>query len=308
MGDAAVAPGSDDERAGAPAGPPASAASEASGRVHLSQDEVEQVIARAVELQQDREAGRGTGLTLEDLQAVVAQVGVEPDLVRRALDEVRLPTDDGGGRGWADRVLGPRRVAGTGVVTGSSDEVGRAIATWMTSEEGLLLAGTRGGADRWVPDRRLLTKVRHGLQVTRSDSALRQLPSVTARTQAAPNGTLVAIEADTSPIRTSPIRTARAAVLSVSGLVGIGLGVATAVAVPDGGALAGDVAQFSAGLALPVVAGAGITAIMHHSWLGRVRRSVVRAIDGISMTQLGDAVPPASADWRDLRRRWLGGG
>lgn len=117
-------------------------------------------------------------------------------------------------------------------------------------------------------------------------------------------GTLVAIEADTSPIRT-----ANAAVLSVSGLVGIGIGVAAAAVFPDSAPLASDVAQFTAGFGIPVATGAGIATIIHRSWLGRVRRAVVHALDGISMTSRDGqhAPPPASVDWRTMKRRWLGG-
>lgn len=278
--------------------------SEASGQIHLSQSEVEQVIARAVELQQDREFGRGSGLTLADLQAVVAQVGVDADLVRRALDEVRLLPAGSDEQGWTARVLGPTHVVGSAVVTGDADGVSRAIASWMSSEEGLLLAGTRDGADRWVPDNRLLTQVRHGMKVTRSESALRGLRGVTTRTGPAPDGTLVALEADTTPIRV-----ANAAVLSVSGLVGIGAGVAAAVAFPDTAAVASDVLQFAAGFAVPAGAGAGITAIIHRSWLGRVRRAVVHALDGISMTSRDGHTTTSSAslNWRTLRQRWRDG-
>lgn len=301
MGDRAVQMGADDEPSRAR---PSSRTSEASGQIHLSQREVERVIARAVELQQDREVGRGTGLTLADLQAAVAQVGVEADLVRRALDEVRLGAGETGEHGWVDRVLGPRHVAGAAVVAGSPDEVSRAIATWMSTDEGMMLAGTRDGADRWAPDNRLLTQVRHGLQVTRSESALRGLRSVTTRAEPASDGTLVAIEADTTSIRT-----ANAAVLSVSGLVGVGVGVAAAVAFPDSATIASDVAQFSVGFSLPVATGAGIATIIHRSWLGRVRRAVVQALDGISMTSRDgvDATSPSSVDWRTVKRRWLGG-
>ena len=313
MGDTAVQTGPDDESARArpasrpdprPAVSPGSQPGEASDRIHLSQREVERVIARAVELQQDREVGRGTGLTLADLQAVVAQVGVEADLVRRALDEVRLGTAEINEQGWMDRVLGPRSVAGAAVVAGSPDEVSRGIATWMTTEEGMLLAGTRDGADRWVPDNRLLTQMRHGLKATRSEGALRGLRNVTARTESAADGTLVAIEADTSSIRT-----ANAAVLSVSGLAGIGLGVAAAVFYPDSVMLASDAAQFSAGFAGPVAAGVGIATIVRRTWLGQVRRAVLQAIDGISMKSRDgdDTKPAASVDWRNIKRRWLGG-
>ena len=275
------------------------------GRIHLSQREVEQVIARAVELQQVREAGLGAGLTLDDLQAVVAQVGVEPDVVRRALDDVRLglqtPAVDGS---LLDRVLGPRQVRGAAVVAGAPEEVARAIATWMTEDEGLLLAGTRDGADRWVPDKRILTQVRHGLQVTRSDSALRGLRHVTSRTSDGAEGTLVSVEADTSAIRT-----ANAAVVTVSGVLGVAAGVVAAVLVPDDAVVASDVAQFVGGLAVPTLAGAGITAIIHQSWLGRVRRAVVQALDGISMTARDgeDAARPPQLDWRTVGRRWFGG-
>lgn len=301
MGDTAVQTGPDDEPARATA---AADPGGARRQTHLSQPEVELVIARAVELQQDRDAGRGAGLTLAQLQDVVAQVGVDADLVRRALDEVRLATVDGATTGWVDRVLGPRRVAGAAVVTGSPDEVSRAIARWMVDDEGLLLAGNRDGADRWVPDKRVLTQVRHGLGATRSESALRGLRGVTARTEPASDGTLVAIEADTSSIRTT-----NAAVLSVGGLVGIGAGIAAAAGLPDGAGLASDVVQFAVGLGVPVAASAGVATAVHRTWLGRVRRAVVQAVDGISMTSRhGDAPPAApSHDWRALRRQWFGG-
>lgn len=274
------------------------------GRIHLSQREVEQVISRAVELQQEREVGRGTGLTLADLQDVVAQVGVDADLVRRALDDVRLGTAGPDQRGLVDRVLGPRRVTGAAAIAGDPHEVSRAIATWMTDDEGMVLAGTRDGADRWLPDKRLLTQVRHGLQVTRSESALRGLRSVTTRAEPAADGTLVAVEADTSSIRT-----ANTAVLSASGLVGVIAGAVTATVLPESATIANDVAQFAAGLAGPVAAGAGIVAIVHRSWLGRVRRAVVQALDGISMTSRdgADATPVPPLDWTTVKRRWLGG-
>lgn len=276
---------------------------ESAGRIRLSQREVEQVIARAVELQQEREVGRGEGLTLDDLQAVVAQVGVEADVVRRALDDVRLGKGQTRERGWIDRVLGPADVTGAVVVTGDVNEVSRAIATWMTTDEGMQLAGTRDGVERWVPDKRVLTQVRHGLQMTRSESALRGLRAVTTRAEPASDGTLVAIEADTSSIRA-----ANAAVLTGSGIVGVGAGVAVAAILPDAAAVANDAAQFFLGLAPSIAVGAGITTIVHRNWLGRVRRAVAQALDGISMTsQHDDDATSPTVDWRAVKRRWLGG-
>lgn len=310
MGDTAVRTGPDDEpsRGHGDSGEPSRAHRDpvppaASRRIHLSQREVEQVIARAVELQQDGEVGRHAGLTLDDLQAVVAQVGVEADVVRRALDDVRLGRAGTPAQGWIDRVLGPGEVVGAAVVAGDVDEVRRAIATWMTTDEGLQLAGTRDGADRWVPDKRLLTQMRHGLKMTRSDSALRGLRVVTTRSEPASDGTLVAIEADTSSIRT-----ATTAVLAASGLAGIGAGAALAAILPDAGAIASDVAQFSLGFGFPVAVGAGVTTVIHRSWLGRVRRAVVQALDGIGMTtRVGEDAASPAVDWRAVKRQWFGG-
>jgi hypothetical protein len=87
------------------------------------------------------------------------------------------------------------------------------------------------------------------------------------------------------------------------------MGVAAAAMLPDAAMIASDVAQFAAGFGVPVVVGAGITTIIRRSWLGRVRRAVVQALDGISMTSRDgdDAEPPASVDWRTVKRRWFGG-
>lgn len=302
MADTAVQGAADGERS--PSVAHATTSTDAD-RIHLSQREVEQVIARAVELQQEREVHEGVGLTLGDVRDVARQVGVPPAVVRRALDEVRLRATDPSEPGWADRLLGPEQVVGAAVVQGDPDAVSRAIAAWMTDDEGMVLAGTRDGADRWVPDKRILTQVRHGLQVTRSDSALRGLRGVATRTTTATDGALVAVEADTSSIRTT-----NAIVLSVGGVVGLGVGVATAALVPDAAPVASDLAQFVGGFAVPAGISAGVTALVHRSWLGRVRRAVVQALDGISMTARDGASRPSggSLDWRTVRRRWLGGG
>lgn len=271
--------------------------------VHLSPHEVEQVIARAVELQQHREVGAAGALTLEDLQSVAAQVGVAPELVQRALDDVRMrattPTDEH----LLDRILGPRRVASAAVVDSNPDETSRAVVQWMTTDEGLQRTGSRDGADTWAKDNRLLAQVKHGLKATRGDGVLRGLPGVTSTVEHATDGTFIAVEADTTSIRT-----ANAAVLSVGTVAGLVAGALASANLPETYPIASDPGQFTTFFAIPFVPSVGAWALIRHRWVGRVRRAVGKAIDGISLTaQDRDGAEAPADDWRSLTKRWIGG-
>ncbi len=276
-----------------------------SSDVHLTRDQAERVIRRALQLQQAEQIGPRGGMSLADVQEVAAQVGVEPDLVRRALKDVRLASAAEYEPSRTERLLGPARVAGAVVIDSDPVTARTATTAWMTNDEGMKRTGSRHNVDRWVKDKRLLVEVRRGLQATRGNGALRDLKSVSVDVRADDDGSIVYVDADTSTVQRA------VAITAVSGVLGgIALGLGAAGVAPDTAVISSDVAQFAVGFLGSAAAGVGTAALVARTWIAKVREGVDVALDGISMTTMHPELPPpppSTVGWRRTALRWLGG-
>ncbi len=273
----------------------------------LSRGQVERVIARALELQDQADvAPQVDRLTLRQVQDVAGQVGIDPELLRRALAEVRLAGAPDPEPSRTERVLGPERIRGATLLPVAPGAARRAVAGWMVDDEGMRLAGTSGDTDRFIKDKRVMVELRRGLGVDRADGVLRDLRGVAVTAEPDPEGTVVRLEADTSGIRT-----AVAGIAAGGGLASLGLGIAAAAVIPDGASvLAGDAAQLLATAAVGLATTAGTAAAVRRAWVARVRMAVDAALQGIDLAaQHPDGLPARDPlpGWRGQVQRWLGG-
>lgn len=265
----------------------------------LSPEAVEQVIRRALQLQDADRQQAVTRLSPQDLEAIAGELGVPDRYVRRALEEVLAAGPPRPQRG-VERLLAPRRLGGGRVVDAAPDVAAAAVASWLRRDEGLVLRGRSGSGERWEPDRHLLTAIRQGLRLGRGTGTLRGLPGgVTARVvEVRPGRQLVAVEADTSVVT-------RAGVAVAAGGTALGgvVGAVVASGMPGGN----DLLQALAGFA--PVAGVGLVAarVTARTWLRRVRHGLERALDGIALVADGrEADPTPSGGLRALARDLFG--
>ena len=237
----------------------------------LSVPLAENVIKRAIELHHDQtfETGERT-IDRALIEQVGAELGIGPDVIRRALiEELRTETEEGR-RPIIERLLGVDRVSGGVVVAGSADAVEDATAAWMGRHEGMRPRAKSGRSVRWEQDSGIGTAIRRGMKQSQGTGELRRSPSViTRQTEIAADEQLVEIDVDTSNVRTQA--------------VGVGIGVAAlaaALAVVAGVASG----QFFTALGV-LVSGmvgslVGATAFAR-SRIGRIRAGLNRALDGI---------------------------
>lgn len=261
----------------------------------------ERVIRRAIELQDQAEAGPDR-IGRPALEQIAAELGITATVVEQALLEELSTAAAGSTR---ERFLAPSRITGGRVVAGDTDSVAAAIDEWMTRQEGLRpRARTRAGV-QWERDRNVFTRLRHGLKLSRGTGALRRLPSVTHRqTEVTPSAQLVEIDADSSVVS----RTSLAVAGSVAAAAAGG-GIAAAAGLPGGN----DLLQFAVVAAPGLVVALSSALAVARGWAASIRRGIDRALDGIANPDLVDRSLPerlarAQRDWKDLsreaRRRW----
>lgn len=242
----------------------------------LSRPLAERVLRRAIALQQESDHGPET-ISRRALEQIAGELGIDEAAVVAALrDELESGVEAGSGR-W--RRIAPERVTGGRVVDGDRAEVTDAVVRWMTRHEGMRpRSRAAGGGIRWEKDDRWRTALRQGLKLSRGTGTLRNLPSVVHRqTAIGVDEHLVEIDADTAIVG----RTAAA----------VGGGLAAAGAVAGGAVAAGigggpDIVQFLAGFVPLAAAGAGSALAIARSWTSSVRKSIERALDGISNPDL----------------------
>jgi len=203
----------------------------------LDRGALERVLARAAELQS------GTGepeeaLTEEQILELGKEVGFSPEHLRQALAEERtrvvLPADEGG---LAAKLLGGARVGASRTVSGRPRDILEAIDIWMQREECLQVK--RQFPDRivWETRRGLLGTVRRALNVGGRGYALARAHEVAATAVAVDaSRTVVRLDADLAPFRTSLARQSAGAtaVGAAAGGVLVALHFAVAVAVAPG--------------------------------------------------------------------------
>lgn len=201
----------------------------------LDRGALERVLARAAELQV------GTGepeevLTEDQILELGKEVGLSPQHLRQALAEERtrvaLPPDEGG---VSAKLLGGARVGASRTVPGKPRDVLEAIDQWMQRQECLQVK--RQFADRivWEARRDLVGTVRRALNVGGRGYALSRAHEVAATAVAIDaTRTLVRIDADLAPFRTSLARQSAGAtalgVAAVPALIALHFAIAIAVA------------------------------------------------------------------------------
>ncbi|HKW09155.1 MAG TPA: hypothetical protein VJO33_02180 [Gemmatimonadaceae bacterium] len=173
----------------------------------LDRGALERVLARAAELQ----AGTGEPeevLSEDQILELGKEVGLSAQHLRQALAEERtrvaLPANEGG---LSAKLLGGARVGASRTVPGKPRDVLEAIDIWMQRQE--LLQVKRQFADRivWEARRDLVGTVRRALNVGGRGYALARAFEVAATAVAVDaSRTLVRIDADLAPFRTSLAR------------------------------------------------------------------------------------------------------
>jgi hypothetical protein len=201
----------------------------------LDRGALERVLARAAEVQ----SGSGEpeeALSEDQLLEIGKEVGLSAQHLRQALAEERtrvaLPPDDGG---LSAKLLGGARVGASRTVSGRPREVLAAIDEWMQRQECLQVK--RQFPDRivWEARRDLFGTVRRALNVGGRGYALSRAYEVAATAVAVDaTRTLVRIDADLAPFRSSLARQSTGAtVLGVAAggvLVALHFAVAAAAA------------------------------------------------------------------------------
>ena len=200
----------------------------------LDRGALERVLARAAELQV------GTGepeeaLTEEQIIELGQEVGLSPQHLRQALAEERtrvaLPPDEGG---MSAKLLGGARVGASRTVPGKPRDVLEAVDQWMQRQECLQVK--RQFSDRivWEARRDLVGTVRRALNVGGRGYALSRAHEVAATAVAVDAArTLVRIDADLAPFRTSLARQSAGAtalgVVAVPALIALHFAAAVAI-------------------------------------------------------------------------------
>jgi hypothetical protein len=201
----------------------------------LDRGALERVLARAAELQ----TGSGEPeevLTEEQILELGKEVGFSPQHLKQALAEERtrvaLPPDEGG---LGAKLLGGARVGASRTVPGKPADILEAIDQWMQRQECLQVK--RQFADRivWEARRDLVGTVRRALNVGGRGYALSRAHEVAATAVAVdPSRTLVRIDADLAPFRTSLVRQSAGAsalgIAAVPALIALHFALAVAVA------------------------------------------------------------------------------
>lgn len=282
---------------------PASRPARSGDPVRLDRAHAERVIARALELQDARQ-GRPDGLTLAEVADVAGQLGVAPDLVRRAALDVRLAGAVEHEPSMAERLLGPARIVGATSVPVDIEAARQAVDRWMTTDEGMRMRGASADRQRWGKDARFVTEIKRGLGSPRASGVLRGLDEVDVTVEAIEDETVVTLEADTRKIQKAGV-----GIAAGSTLAGAAFGIAAATIIPDAAGGFSDLGQFGLTFGAWTVGGAATAVTVCRSWSSKVRRGVADALDGINMTTTWDGpeVVEERPGWRSTVLRWLDG-
>lgn len=204
------------------------------GSTGLDRGALERVLARAAELQ----AGSGEPeeiLTEDQILELGKEVGLSAEHLRQALAEERtrvaLPPDESG---LAAKLFGGARVGASRTVPGKPREILDAVDAWMQREECLQVK--RQFPDRivWEARRGLVGTVRRALNVGGRGYALARAYEVAATAVAVDAArTIVRIDADLAPFRSSLARQSAGATAfgAAAGGVLVALHFAVAVAI-----------------------------------------------------------------------------
>ena len=250
----------------------------------LTAEQADEVMRRAIRLQDDSaEPDLGT-FDVETLHAAAAELGIPRHHLERALAEQRAGLLDSPPRaGVLDRFLGIAELDQSAVVDANKAQTERAVTLWLSKHEGMRVVRRSPDGATWEKDTRPLTSLRMGLGLTEGSKALREVGTVEHSVRSlADDEQFVSIKANPGKLRTvGGVLIALTAALALTGGV--------AVAAGTGSILAGITTALLAGAALGAAVVGGI-----RSWAGRIRRAAERAIDAVrtpSSTRLTDPIP-----------------
>ena len=258
--------------------PAASGQSALPMRQSLDRNALDRILKRAGELQVSA-ADPSEEMTEEQLIALGQEVGITPQHLRQAIAEERtrpaLPDEPG----FTDRWVGPSSVSARRVVRGNREQLLARLDDWMRREECLQVK--RRLVDRivWEPRRDFLGNIKRGLNLGGRSYHLARAQDVAATAVTIDAATtLVQIDADLRPARTSRVRGggAVAATGTLAGGAMVGLGVVLGIAIP--------IIPLVAIAAIPAAAGAGIglgVARGFRATAERVQLSLEQALDTI---------------------------
>jgi len=258
--------------------PAASGQSALPMRQSLDRNALDRILKRAGELQVSA-ADPSEEMTEEQLIALGQEVGITPQHLRQAIAEERtrpaLPDEPG----FTDRWVGPSSVSARRVVRGNREQLLARLDDWMRREECLQVK--RRLVDRivWEPRRDFLGNIKRGLNLGGRSYHLARAQDVAATAVTIDAATtLVQIDADLRPARTSRVRGggAVAATGTLAGGAMVGLGVVLGIAIP--------IIPLVAIAAIPAAAGAGLglgVARGFRATAERVQLSLEQALDTI---------------------------
>lgn len=250
----------------------------------LTAEQADEVIRRAIRLQDDfAEPDFGT-FDVETLRAAAAELGIPQQHLERALAEQRAGLlESPPPAGTFDQLLGITDLDQSTVVVGSKGEAERAVSTWLSRHEGMRVIRRSSDGATWEKDTRPLTSLRMGLGLTDGSKALREVGTVEHSVRSLSGGEqFVSIKANPEKLRT---------------VGGVLMALAAALALTGGVAVAAGTGSILAGIATALLASAALGAAVIggvRSWAGRIRRAAERAIDAVrrpSSAQLYGQVP-----------------
>lgn len=250
----------------------------------LTAEQADEVIRRAIRIQDDStEPDVGT-FDVETLRAAAAELGIPRQHLDRAIAEQRAGLLDPSPRaGTFDQLLGVTDLDQTTVVAGSKMEVERTVTTWLSRHEGMRVVRRSSDGATWEKDTRPLTSIRMGLGLTEGSKALREVGTVEHSVHSLDaSEQFVSIKADPEKLRT---------------VGGVLMALAAAVALTGGAAVAAGTGSILAGIATALLTGAALGGAVVggiRSWAGRIRRAAERAIDAVrrpSVSRRSEPVP-----------------
>lgn len=265
----------------------------------VSQGQMERILKRAIELQQDEDWKWGHEYDQSDLEAIAVELGIDPQFVRKAAIEERtkaaLRANQPEPLTPVERFLAPNRMSAQGRARGTRREVQRDVGTWMRRHEGLRPRRLTDDGAVWDKDTGIASALRRGFKVSQGTGAIREMSDVEhSVTSISDDEHIVTVEADTSVINKVA---AGVAAGGTALAVGAGIGVAAAA----GGAGFADIAQFAGGFLGVMALNAGVALTVAKGWASSVRRGLQRAIDGITHPRLYE--PDESYDrWGKFKR------
>lgn len=136
------------------------------GAARIPSGQLEQIVRRASELQRHQGVDEPGALTEEEIIRIGAEVGLEPQYLRRAIAEAHaesllpaappeLPV--------VDTLCGPSWVRVQRVVAGSGERLQRRIEAQLSERESLKAIRRRNGASVWEPASGWLDQLQRGL-------------------------------------------------------------------------------------------------------------------------------------------------